>query len=30
MLEASLAALNNVSGFDDIDAAMRALGTVHA
>jgi hypothetical protein len=30
MLETSLAALNNVSGFDDIDIAMRALGTVNA
>ena len=30
MLEASLAALNRVPGFDDIDVAMRALGTVNA
>jgi AcrR family transcriptional regulator len=30
MLEASLAALNRVSGFDDIDVAMRATGTVNA
>jgi AcrR family transcriptional regulator len=30
LLEASLAALNNVPGFDDIDVAMRAMGTVNA
>jgi Tetracyclin repressor-like, C-terminal domain len=30
MLEASLAALNEVAGFDDIDVGMRAMGTVNA
>ncbi len=30
MLESSLAALNRVPGFDDIDVAMRAMGTVNA
>jgi AcrR family transcriptional regulator len=30
LLEASLAALNNLPGFDAIDVAMRAMGTVNA